>query len=652
MKINRLQINSYGKLKDKKIELNNGINVIYGNNESGKSTLLNFIVSTFYGISKNKNGKSITDYDKFKPLEGTDFSGKIEYELNNQEKYEVVRDFNKKNPKIYNSNYEDISSTFPIDKKTGIEFFYDQTKVDEYLFTSTIGIMQKEVELEKNHQNFLVQKLANLVGTGEDNVSYKLAMDRINRRQLDEIGSDRSKEKPINIVNKSILELENKKINLENYQNKKYEISELENEYLDNIQNLKIKNTYLKDLKKLSENKKFDKEKLQIKENIILNNSEKISELNNKLNDLKNNKENKINEIKKEKINTDNLNNLQLKNKLNKKLIILFIILLLINISTIILLNNNLKYLIFITLPLFFIISKISKNKLNKTIKINSEKNTIDLENIEIPELFEIQNIENQINLLKNQNETLNNELNDLNSKLNLKYNLEFEKLNNKYNFSKNNLVLNLDNINYELEENENELNNKNLELHKLHLNKENIEPQLDELANIEENLALKFEEKNNLENLNNSFEICKEVLEESYNEMKENITPKFTNNLSNIISIITNNKYNSVKFNDENGIMVELKNGDYFQIENLSTGTIDQLYLALRISMIDDLSTEILPIFLDETFAYYDDERLKNILRYLVSESHKRQIIIFTCSKRETTILDKLNINYNYVEL
>ena len=303
-------------------------------------------------------------------------------------------------------------------------------------------------------------------------------------------------------------------------------------------------------------------------------------------------------------------------------------------------------------MPLFFIISKISKNKLNKTIKINSEKNTIDLENIEIPELFEIQNIENQINLLKNQNETLNNELNDLNSKLNLKYNLEFEKLNNKYNFSKNNLVLNLDNINYELEENENELNNKNLELHKLHLNKENIEPQLDELANIEENLALKFEEKNNLENLNNSFEICKEVLEESYNEMKENITPKFTNNLSNIISIITNNKYNSVKFNDENGIMVELKNGDYFQIENLSTGTIDQLYLALRISMIDDLSTEILPIFLDETFAYYDDERLKNILRYLVSESHKRQIIIFTCSKRETTILDKLNINYNYVEL
>ena len=91
---------------------------------------------------------------------------------------------------------------------------------------------------------------------------------------------------------------------------------------------------------------------------------------------------------------------------------------------------------------------------------------------------------------------------------------------------------------------------------------------------------------------------------------MKENITPKFTNNLSKIISIITENKYNKVKYNEENGIMVELENGDYMPIDKLSTGTIEQLYLAFRISMIDDLSEETLPLFLDETFAYYDDER------------------------------------------
>lgn len=67
MQIKELQINNFGKLKNKSIEFENGINVISGKNESGKSTLLKFITSMLYGISKNKNGKRISDYDKYMP---------------------------------------------------------------------------------------------------------------------------------------------------------------------------------------------------------------------------------------------------------------------------------------------------------------------------------------------------------------------------------------------------------------------------------------------------------------------------------------------------------------------------------------------------------------------------------------------------------
>ena len=133
---------------------------------------------------------------------------------------------------------------------------------------------------------------------------------------------------------------------------------------------------------------------------------------------------------------------------------------------------------------------------------------------------------------------------------------------------------------------------------------------------------------------------------------MKENITPKFTNNLSKIISIITNNKYNKIKFNEENGIIVELENGDYMPVDKLSTGTVEQLYLSLRISMINDLSEETLPLFLDETFAYYDDQRLENILKFINENYKENQVLIFTCSNREKEIMDKLKINYNLVEL
>lgn len=48
-------------------------------NESGKSTLLTYIKTAFYGISKNKNGKQISDFDKYKPWSGEEFSGKIKY---------------------------------------------------------------------------------------------------------------------------------------------------------------------------------------------------------------------------------------------------------------------------------------------------------------------------------------------------------------------------------------------------------------------------------------------------------------------------------------------------------------------------------------------------------------------------------------------
>ena len=67
MKINKIKINSYGKLKNKEINLENNLNIIYGKNESGKSTLLKFILNIFYGASKNKKGKDISDFEKYKP---------------------------------------------------------------------------------------------------------------------------------------------------------------------------------------------------------------------------------------------------------------------------------------------------------------------------------------------------------------------------------------------------------------------------------------------------------------------------------------------------------------------------------------------------------------------------------------------------------
>ena len=645
MKINQLKINSYGKIKEKEINLKNGINLIQGKNESGKSTLFHFIVNIFYGASKNKKGKEYSDFEKYKPWNDEEFSGKILYELDNGENYEVFRDFKKKNPKIFNEKKEEISKEFNIDKNRGNEFFYEQTKMDEQLFLSTLVVNQQDVKLEKSEQNILVQKIANLVGTGEDNVSYKIAIDRINRRQLNEIGTDRSREKPINKLQAEIEELEKEKSELEKYEDLKYEIEENKNDLQMQIEKLENENNYLKELKLLIENEKIENEKIKIQENIKNENLEKINQLKNEINKIKNNNKN-ILENNSEK-------NKKIKNKINKKIIYLFILLLIINILQFIFIKNNyFKYIFLLTLPTFLIFSIIFlKNKKNK-LKIKEKNKKIEEEKIN----SEINNLNNQIILLEKNNIELENEINKIKNKFNLKIDLEKEKIKNKY-FSKiekykleekNTLEI----INFKIENLQNEINHKKIELHTLDLDKQNMEPKLNNLSKIEEKLVNHKEEMSTLETLNQSMNLAKEVLEQAYEKMKTSVTPKFTQNLSETISHITNGKYTNVVFHNEEGLIVEMENGNYEPVAKLSVGAIDQLYLSLRLSMVEELSEEKMPIILDEAFAYYDEQRLENIFDYIKERFKYHQIIIFTCTDREKNIMDKLNIDYNLINL
>ena len=559
MKINNLKINNYGKIKDKEIKLEDNINVIYGKNEAGKSTILNFILNSFYGISKNKKGKNLSDFEKYKPWIGEDFSGKIEYELNNKEKFEIYRDFNKKNPKIYNGEKEDISKQFNIDKNKGNEFFYEQTKIDEELFSSTVFIAQQEVKIGKSNQNILIQKIANLVRTGDDNVSYKRAIERLNRRQLNEIGTQRSREKPINLIEQEIEKLENEKKELEKYQDIKYEIEENKNKLQKEIINLENENNFLKEIKLLNENEKIENEKINLKINLKNENNEKINLIKNNIEKIKINNKNIFEKNK--KINLE-------KNKLNKNIIIIFILIILLNVLQFIFIKNKyFNYIFLLTVPTVLIFYIFLKNK----IKNNEKNNKNNLEKINL----EINNLENENNLLEKNNKNLEEEINKLKNNFNLKINLEKEKIKNKYleKLEKNkiNNLINLENINIEIQNLENKINNKKIELHTLKLDNENIEPKLENLSKIEEKLVNNNTKKVNLKNLDESINLAKEVLNQSYEKMKSVVTPKFTQNLSNIIFEITGGKYKNVKYQDEIGLIVEIENGQYISAENLS---------------------------------------------------------------------------------
>lgn len=645
MKIENLKINAFGNLKEKEINLSEQINVIQGKNETGKSTLLKFISTIFYGASKNKKGKEFSDYDKYKPWETEEFSGKLTYVLDNGKKYEVFRDFNKKSPSIYNEQLEDISKQFTIDKTYGNQFFTEQTNVDEAIFYSCLVSMQQEVKIEQNMQNILVQKVANLAGTGDDSISYKKAIEEINKKQIEEIGTTRTHGRPINIIKEEKFKLQDEIGELEEFKERKKQIEKQKEERKIELEKLEKILEIIRKIKLEEEKGKLEQEKINLSKNLNLSNETRKTQL----------EEEKRNLIKeKEQIKTNN-DEKKLKNESKKGVAITFFVLgALLEILNIIFLKNIIFLVILlieiiITIIWFILeIRKESKQK-KKEQKINENE-------IQKEKEFKrkIEQIETEIKILKNNIKENQREIEEKEQKQIKEKNLIKEKLkleNPKQTQEIENLFY-ISNIQNELEKFQEEKNRKTLEYHSLELEEKNIIPKLERMSSIEEQLQELKEKEEKLEKDNTSIEIVKEVLEVAYKKMKQTITPKLTQELSKNIKEISNGKYTKINLHEEKGIIIEKENGEYIEAEKLSIGTIDQLYLSLRLAMVKELTNETMPIILDEAFAYYDEERLENILKYLSSEFKNNQIIIFTCTNREKEILNKLQIKYKNIEL
>ncbi|MBF0989183.1 MAG: AAA family ATPase, partial [Clostridiales bacterium] len=224
MRINNLRINSFGKLENRDLEFGK-FNLIYGDNEAGKSTLLNYIMHMFYGMNKSKSLKSNSDYDRFCPWNSNDFSGQINYDLDDGSNYRVYRDFDKKETFIYDKNNTEISNLFSVDKKLGNQFLLDQIRLDRDLLEKTFVINQNSLKVLKNDRDELIQKISNLIESGSEEISYEKLQKKLGNLQLENVGSDRSSDRPYNIA-KEKFEKNSSEINyLKNVNDDKYVIN-------------------------------------------------------------------------------------------------------------------------------------------------------------------------------------------------------------------------------------------------------------------------------------------------------------------------------------------------------------------------------------------------------------------------------------------
>ncbi len=605
MQINKININNYGNLSNKEINLDNKINIIYGKNEAGKSTLLNFIESMFFGANKNKGKKIIPDFDRYNPWNNGEYSGTIDYQLENGEEFHVYRDFKKKNPQILNKLGKDISQEFNIDKKNGNQFFTEQTGMDRSLIDSTIITEQNQVELDEGTQNQLLQKIANLSESGEEELSYKKIMDKLNKILLNEVGTERSQLKPLNVTISKIDDYQNKIQDIKQYENERFEITQEIADIQEEINKESENRNIYDEVKKIINNDKIEQEKIDEKYKTVKENKAKMEQ------------------YKEELDKTENEKNAERKKHIKIR-ILANVILSIIAISLVFLPRNITIVAIPILIVLFIIINiKHSKN----------EDNTSELKN--------------KLEFLQNTTNSIENEIKTMQDELYKKDEAEKNRIITKCN-NEDISSLFSSKIDEVISKNTRSVEQNEIKKHKLEIDKQEIEKKFEKLAEYEENLEI---EKRRLEELEHKQKIIKETMEilnKSYEDMKENVAPKFNKNLSKNIEVFSNEKYKEITITDK--IFVKLDNGENVSIEKLSTGTIEQIYLAFRLSVIEEISKEKMPIVLDEAFAYYDDERLLQSLKFL--DIINNQIIILTWTKREKSLVDKAQIGYNLIEL
>ena len=263
-----------------------------------------------------------------------------------------------------------------------------------------------------------------------------------------------------------------------------------------------------------------------------------------------------------------------------------------------------------------------------------------------------------KINTIRETVDKLSNEIKSKEQKIDVQKQIEMENMQREYTTGilkeDSNGVLNIsyDRIVMEICEKEDKISEAKINLNTVNFEKNRIEKEIKNIGDIEKERKEIDEKKKRIESLEKSIKLAQMCLEDAYEKFKENLGPNLKNNISNTVEKISSGKYNNIYLNDKNELLLELKNGQLIPVDRLSMGTIDQIYLALRFNILKETIKENMPIILDEVFAYYDDERLENVLKFLNREYKDNQIIILSCSNREKDILNKLKIEYNQIKI
>ena len=182
------------------------------------------------------------------------------------------------------------------------------------------------------------------------------------------------------------------------------------------------------------------------------------------------------------------------------------------------------------------------------------------------------------------------------------------------------------------------------------------LERQLEHLSNLKnEASALKrvVAENDRLRTEIEAIDIARDTMTRLSTTIRDSFGLYLNRNASELIAGITGGIYTSLSIDQDLNVSLNTEK-KLVPLEQVSSGTMDQVYLALRLASADLMRQDgvQLPLFLDDSFVNYDEDRLRTVLKWLPETFPDRQILVFSCHRREAQLLSANLIPYTLTEI
>lgn len=682
MRIDRVEIDGFGKLNNCSYDFSDGLNLIYGENESGKSTLCEFILAMFYGLPNESKRVSddMSARKKYRPWKEETFGGRLYFTDNDGKRFVIERSFRatKRSDKATLRN-ADTWEEIPDAESVGENLF----GLSREAFLKTLYVKSFGADNLKSDDGEIMSRLSNLETSGDEDISYSKILNAMEK----EIYSLKTKtakggkivalEEKINTLNNeralasmTYSALENDKQISENLKNeadiKENEAKILEKEYAIALQHEK----YLAQ-KKVEETKTVIEERLLAEE-------EKLKDLKSQLKKLNEDDEFTISAEEINRARAQETKRLIIEEKMaqakkdipekvrpiidEKRVIpgffglVVFIIGFLLK-SIITYIAGVLIAVVGILVCLCINLKKRKdddkKREAYYELKHEFEKINEELESIfspygvlnsdELSALFVSANDkEKRASLLEKQIKTCENEIDVLKRSLTQET--------KKTEFSENVIGYNGESAE-KLFEKINALKTEQKEMIEraneilVRIARETAEIRSEE--EISSEIELISAEIKDAEKRYGALTKANEWLNLAHQEIKNNFAPRLNQKASLMLSLLTNEKYNDLKANDTFDINLKSLGGEIVEANYMSRGTYDLLYIALRFAAMSVLTDgKIPPVILDDAFSQFDDTRLKNAVSLIGQSDEFSQVLLFTCHENYKEILAGHNVS------